>query len=375
NCAPPANVPGHIVSENIRNAANQFGSIVSFKAYLELSTPTTSPKLINLRSELQSCGVSLTDCPRTPSGKDVVDKMLLVDMMAFALDNPTSAVVMLISGDRDFVYAVSVLRQRLYKVVVVIPPQGANIVMHSQANVVLDWRYDIFARNHHVFDAKGAEDAAVPLGASLPEPSIPISTARRLSSTSSVDDTLSKSVVQPTQTPILPLGKQHTRFKHAGSMVRESAMDEGPSTPREAHRGLISSGEAEELPTAMALVHQPANLRSPSGSPNGSGEGCILDTGVFNILIQTLEGWHSKGVDHVLRSQVGAELVKRSPTLYRRAGVKNFNEFVGLAEKAGVVRLGDGSCPGKEWVTLSEVYRNKTYSMKAGELWYSLHTL
>lgn len=45
-----------------------------FKAYLELTG--LSPKSAILRSELQSSGVSLTDCPHN-GRKDVADKMML----------------------------------------------------------------------------------------------------------------------------------------------------------------------------------------------------------------------------------------------------------------------------------------------------------
>ncbi|KIO31654.1 hypothetical protein M407DRAFT_19393 [Tulasnella calospora MUT 4182] len=148
NCPTPAGVPGYIVAERIRDAAHKFGPISIFKAYLELSTVNITPKMINLRSELQSSGVSLTDCPRAPNRKDVVDKMLLVDMLAFAMDNPAPAVIMLISGDRDFAYAVSVLRHRKYDVVLVIPPQDAHITLRSQATVALDWRFDILNQDN-----------------------------------------------------------------------------------------------------------------------------------------------------------------------------------------------------------------------------------
>ncbi|KAG9007916.1 hypothetical protein FRB94_013863 [Tulasnella sp. JGI-2019a] len=153
NCSPPANVPGYIVAEQIRKAAHAFGPVTVFKAYLALSAVGITKEIINLRSELQSSGVSLTDCPRMDHKKGVVDKMLLVDMLAFALDNPAPAVVMLISGDREFVYAISILRHRRYTVVVVIPPEGSYITLTSQANVVLDWKYDIFAQNEDTSDA------------------------------------------------------------------------------------------------------------------------------------------------------------------------------------------------------------------------------
>ncbi|KAI0371739.1 DUF537-domain-containing protein, partial [Pilatotrama ljubarskyi] len=136
NCTPPCNVPGYDVVNNIRQVAHEYGSVKLFKAYLELSEQSSS-KSIGLRSELQSCGVSLTDCPHN-GRKDVADKMMIVDMLTYAIDNPAPATIVLISGDRDFVYAVSVLRLRRYRVVVV-APYTAHASLKSQASAVLDW--------------------------------------------------------------------------------------------------------------------------------------------------------------------------------------------------------------------------------------------
>ena len=61
--------------DNIRRIAHSYGSVKLFKAYLELSEQS-SLKSLSLRSELQSCGVSLTDCPHN-GRKDVADKMMI----------------------------------------------------------------------------------------------------------------------------------------------------------------------------------------------------------------------------------------------------------------------------------------------------------
>ncbi|KAL1947586.1 hypothetical protein VTO73DRAFT_13310 [Trametes versicolor] len=143
NCTPPSTGPGYDVVNNIRQIALEYGSVKLFKAYLELSEQSSS-KTIGLRSELQSCGVSLTDCPHN-GRKDVADKMMIVDMLTYAIDNPAPATVVLISGDRDFVYAVSVLRLRRYRVVVV-APNSAHASLKSQASVVLDWEVHIMRR-------------------------------------------------------------------------------------------------------------------------------------------------------------------------------------------------------------------------------------
>ncbi|KAI0928282.1 hypothetical protein AcW2_004339 [Taiwanofungus camphoratus] len=71
--------------------------------------------------------------------------MIIVDMLAYALDTPAPATIILISGDRDFVYAVSVLRLRKYRVVVVAPSK-VHTSLKAQASVILDWDADALGK-------------------------------------------------------------------------------------------------------------------------------------------------------------------------------------------------------------------------------------
>ncbi|KZP20884.1 hypothetical protein FIBSPDRAFT_699502, partial [Athelia psychrophila] len=136
NCQPASTGSGYSLVHNLRRLACNYGDVTLFKAYLE-ATPTSIPRSLTLRSELQSSGVSLTDCPHN-GRKDVADKMMLVDMLAFAIDNPTPSTVILVSGDRDFAYAVSMLRLRRYRVVIIAPP-AIHISLKAQASVLFDW--------------------------------------------------------------------------------------------------------------------------------------------------------------------------------------------------------------------------------------------
>ncbi|KAG6891030.1 hypothetical protein C0992_010692 [Termitomyces sp. T32_za158] len=141
NCAAATQYTGYEIVKRIRHVAHCFGTIKSFKAYLELSDPAVSSKSLVLRSELQSSGVSLTDCPHN-GRKDVADKMILVDMLAYAIDNPPPSTIILISGDRDFAYAVSILRLRRYRVVIISLP-GVHTSLKTQASIFLDWNNDV----------------------------------------------------------------------------------------------------------------------------------------------------------------------------------------------------------------------------------------
>ena len=75
NCAPQANTLCYDTVHKIRDIALKFGTVKFIKAYLRLSD-LSSGKGNNLRSDLQACGVSLTDCPYN-GRKEVADKMML----------------------------------------------------------------------------------------------------------------------------------------------------------------------------------------------------------------------------------------------------------------------------------------------------------
>lgn len=76
NCHGPSTISGYDVVGSIRSVAHKFGSVKLFKAYLELSEQPISPRVSNLLSELQSSGVSLTNCPHN-GRKDVADQMMI----------------------------------------------------------------------------------------------------------------------------------------------------------------------------------------------------------------------------------------------------------------------------------------------------------
>jgi hypothetical protein len=71
--------------------------------------------------------------------------LLVADMLAYAIDNQTPATIILISGDHDFAYAVSILRLRNYCVVVVAPPI-IHASLKSQASILVDWNHDILGK-------------------------------------------------------------------------------------------------------------------------------------------------------------------------------------------------------------------------------------
>ena len=114
-------------------------SIVSIQCYHEVQA---FGKAHAARTALLDHGVKVVDVPHN-GVQDAADKAILVDMMMFALDHKPPAAVVLISGDRDFVYACSALQNRGYNVILFTPPSGAPEVLLENCNIVCDLRADV----------------------------------------------------------------------------------------------------------------------------------------------------------------------------------------------------------------------------------------
>ena len=73
NCHPNSGLNGCNIAGNIRNIALQFGTVTTFKAYIDMSLEGS--KAIRLQTQLQASGVSMIHCPHA-SMKEVVDRAL-----------------------------------------------------------------------------------------------------------------------------------------------------------------------------------------------------------------------------------------------------------------------------------------------------------
>ncbi|MCO5585205.1 hypothetical protein L7F22_039137 [Adiantum nelumboides] len=156
NCSPNSGASGQEVATKIRRAAqstghdrNKIGMITSFKAYLEVSGESAAQ--MQLRSELQGSGVSLIDTPKS-GRKDVADKMMIADLLSYAIDRRPPALIVLLSGDRDFAYPLGILRNRGYDILLITPPIGASPILEASATYKLRWRQDVLGIE---YDANG----------------------------------------------------------------------------------------------------------------------------------------------------------------------------------------------------------------------------
>ncbi|KDQ16169.1 hypothetical protein BOTBODRAFT_43732 [Botryobasidium botryosum FD-172 SS1] len=508
SCAPPTNLPGYVVSDNIRRLAHTYGSVTLFKAYLDLSQ-NTSPHNLNFRSELQSSGVSLTDCSFSQSndiiGSACRDQIIACDMLAFALDNPAPATIILISGNRNFAFAFSVLRQRRYDTILVTPAQGVHISLNSQATRVLDWDHDVL-HAQNAFPMSGKADQSNPMeprfssfqplcSPPLPpisnmfRPTMPLTPPEQSSSSTSpltrVDPSSPSRAHPQSPSPItmasrtpLPLSPQSDRGRPQKSKsppprvvspltlpaIQRSLSLRDPIIPtrgvpqpkadpmseanlpwptgsrplpaprrslengtqispiaRPRSNSVIGSGlpsfwtptpaptgppgppqpsisqveqgwrarqgsilnpiPSRPLMAPIAPRPMPAQMMPPTGFGTAGSKPLILSSpwqssnitpvpstvlrpnpslaptspGQFSTLIELLKKWRAEGNSRPLRSAVGAELRKLNSNVYQAAGVVTFGEYVSLAVAQGLVKLGNGDFPGREWISLSEV--------------------
>ena len=275
------------------------GTIVSFKAYLELSTADFTPNasVVQLRSELQGSGVSLIDTPKS-GRKNASDFMLAADMLAFAIDVPPPARIFLVSGDRDFAYGLGTLRNRGYEVVLMVPPIGAAPILQASANKVLRWRQDVLKVTK---DAYGVPYQETPMNTSINA----------------------------------PLGK--------------TAQSSPAIVPAQVSSAQASASQANNKP----IISTPAGSSPPSSNKKlVTTEASSEQSHVFASLVAILQRLAKEGQHKPLRSATAIRLVTSDPKVYERAGATRWAEFAAVAQANGLVTLGSDGTPGSEWIQL-----------------------
>ncbi|KAJ7046568.1 DUF537-domain-containing protein [Mycena alexandri] len=399
NCHASSQVSGYEIVSAIRDVAHRYGPVKHFKAYMEVPGADTFRSL-SLRSELQCSGVSLTDCPHN-GRKNVADQMIMVDMLAYAMDHPAPATIFLISGDRDFAYAVSVLRLRQFEVIIL--SLTAHISLKSQASAWLSW-------NTHILAYCTSGTAESPTATRSPPNGVQISSPpRRASYFGDRDSPFStpKFAAKPSPEPktVPPSTPTLLERPSGSSFLREQPevvipapapaysakvlqvpkggatgpslacdVEEPGRVPVNPYVGLFSKQrmtlgipQTADNPVSESPLASPILLDSPVRnlgaetlpSPQKPHSGPVpvqkkafpkKVPAFFQPLIDVLEKHKSNGVVRPLRSAVGYELVGLANSVYKQAGVKSFKEFTALAEKEEIIRMGGQD--GKAWVSL-----------------------
>ncbi|KAE8261547.1 hypothetical protein A4X03_0g3157 [Tilletia caries] len=301
NCSPPTGMSGRDVALAIRKAIQDLvvpgtsEPIIVFKAYLELSSENvSSPAQVALRSELQGSGVSLLDTPKS-GYKQVADQMMITDLLAFAIDHPAPARIVLISGDRDFAYPIGTLRNRGFLITLITPPAHVAPILEASAQVVLRWRQDVLGINHDKDGKPYTGTRAVKPGTTL---------------------------ASTTPTP------SHTTLSRSQS---KSTAD-------------LSTAASSAVTTTTPRKPNPNQAASANGKPVPA---------VFKPLVDLLEGMRKQGISRPLRSGVAAQLRQVDKDLFEKAGASRWAEYAAVAEAAGIITLGGTGVSGHEWVSLA----------------------
>ncbi|KAE8220382.1 hypothetical protein CF319_g6084 [Tilletia indica] len=299
NCAPPSGMSGRDVALAIRKAIQDLippgtsEPIIVFKAYLELSSETAiSPAQVSLRSELQGSGVSLIDTPKS-GRKQVADQMMITDLLAFAIDHPAPARIVLMSGDRDFAYPIGTLRNRGFFITLITPPAHVAPILEASAHVVLRWRQDVLGIDYD-------KDGKPYTGTRALKPGTPLASVNPPS-------TLSRSQSKST------------------ADLSATTTTTATATPRKANQAASTT-------------------LSSNGKPIPA---------VFKPLVDLLEQMRKQGQSRPLRSGVAAQLRQVDKDLFERAGASRWAEYAAVAEAAGIITLGSTGVSGHEWVSLA----------------------
>lgn len=400
NCAPPTGSSGRSVALAVRSAIQnlEVGPIVSFKAYLELSSETQAPNAaqVQLRSELQGCGVSLIDTPKS-GRKDVADKMMITDLLAYAIDQPAPATVVLISGDRDFAYPLGILRNRGYNVILVTPPIGAVPILEASANVVMSWRQDVLgvqankdgkpyssygnhgphtpskhtqsstSGNHPSSAANGQLSAGKPPGALKHQDRRPSN--RTLQLFDPLIKLLEQIKKEGNPKPLRSMVAARLVSLDRGIFVRAGAAKWAEYAAVAEAAGIVTLGSSGQpgqtglewvalkdsaKAAASSIPMMPSNSLSSHGATPNRQKPTSYSTNVSNTpgdqaklkpflpLIDICNQQRSIGNPKPLCSSVGAHLAlsarQGGVDAYALAGVQGWKEYIAAAEKAGVAR-------------------------------------
>lgn len=314
NVSPSSDVGGAETAQALRRAvlstfvpssSGRSAHIVLFKAYLELSNMNNAPsnKVVQLRSEMQKSGITLTDTPHV-GRKNTADFMITSDIMGFALDNPAPARIVLVSGDGDMACHLSKLHDRGYEIILIVPSFATSSpALRGAADVVLDFRPEVINKF--------------------------------------TQNSLQKS-------PSASLEKSRCPPALKGATATSPHFPSGPGADSTSTTSTHSSS-----PTFMA---QKAEF-----NPNGFSAMLLKYAPLIDVIL-TLPPEPTFSSDpqadtpsRKLRSKVSAGIQRDHGTsCYQRAGVKSWSKYAAEAEREGLIRLGRGAKPGLEWVELNE---------------------
>ncbi|KIO25065.1 hypothetical protein M407DRAFT_25597 [Tulasnella calospora MUT 4182] len=309
NCPVPNGMSGFTAVRMIRKAALRFGTVDHFEAYSYWSNNCNSL----IKQELSVSGVKLRDCPHNGK-KDVVDKTIIIDMIFYAIDRPLTTTVLLISGDRDYSYAISTLHNRGYCVKLLAPAGCLHSNMPLLADV-LDW--DI------VLNRTSRKPEVAEIGVSTVEPT-------------------------PAVRPEVP-----PEGSEPGTEDNQDAEEDTDRKPKVTWDSVAGSTKPNapsgydldfpplpSVPQAdWAASPSPSSVTPPQSNTSDHTYSAPTISPLFEDLVAELEYLKLVGYPKPLWGMVSEGLIGRDPNILARAGVARFKQYMELAQTCGVVQL------------------------------------
>ncbi len=139
NMPIPKELSGLEVIEAIKKKLAPFGNLEAIRAYSDISAGCPP---VEKRSDLQLSGCHLIDTPHM-NRKEVADKMIIVDALLYVAHHMTeSGTLCFITGDTDYAYLLSRLRE-LQKLRTILVSNRAKQILDGSAGYTLSWKRDI----------------------------------------------------------------------------------------------------------------------------------------------------------------------------------------------------------------------------------------
>ena len=329
-------------------------------------------------------------------------------MLAYAIDNSPPSTIVLISGDRDFAYALSVLRLRRYRVVLITLP-SAHASLVSQATLHFDWALDVLrpqsepARQSpvQVRQKLGSDDAE---GLMFGQRAVTVVPEDDREATFDLNEYLLDRQGWSRNTMATFVGDRGPPTKSTTPHV--PATSSSPATkPRPLFKEFVPSSPPRELapstssgssisssgseydpsskshPTMAGIAHvvaSPPVTHSPSQLPPGSPFKAPVTHKLpaasapvpnspkterhvpphFKVLVKCLQTHRAKGILRPLRSGIALEIANDGKT-YAAAGVERWKQYCEMAVTLGLVEL--GGMHGDAWISLTKEWCNVSW--------------
>ncbi len=256
--------------------------------------------------------------------------------MAFAMENPSPAVIVLIAGDRDYAYSVSLLRNHRYSIVILPPPSGADELL-QQASFVFHPN-DLFgrqmvalpertstsqknsARKQPSVDRDSRSTVARSVRSSRP---IPRSTTDR---PNDLDVTEAPRIVEPSKRSS-SRSRKHPPLEAVVTPAMKPEAEPNHRRREGSRRTHISSEPAQAIPTAPVPALAPRSSSSSTSKPapslsrtsapsssNSTSEPWVL-VYPFADLVDILEQSEEVGIESMSRRTVKGMLMDRNPDI------------------------------------------------------------